>query len=163
MSTIAFVSQFEISSQDDIEGLTDSITQYYKDAPSPAVIESSIRANCLSNTVSQLDDNLCLVEYLNHNKEFLNLRPFTCRSKLLILAEGIIGNGLISHSKYIVVIRNRKSGNALLKSDDRQLIRYLSSGCTILGITLLDYIINGKTRIFSARESGILLKYNTSH
>jgi DNA repair protein RadC len=139
------------------------MSQSCKDTLYPSVLKSSVCENHLSDTLSQLDDNLCLVEYLNHNKEFLNIRPFTCRSKLLILAEGIIGNAVISHSKYIVVIRNRKSGNALIKSDDRQLIRYLSSGCTILGIALLDYIINGKTRIFSARESGILLKYNTPH
>lgn len=159
MSTIPLVSRFDGPTRNSVEDLSkfcDLPEQNYKIIPSLTFTKSDVFLNYASGTISQIDDNICLVEYFSHNKELLNIRPFTRRSGLLVLAEVIIGNGLINHSKYIVVLRNRKSGNATPKSDDRQLMRYLLSGFNILGTTLLDYIINGKEEIFSAKGAGML-------
>jgi hypothetical protein len=104
----------------------------------------------------QMDDNLCLVEFLGYNEEPLNTRSFVSRGSLQGLAEIIIGNGLAVGSRYITVLRNRKSGQAVPKSHDMQLMRHLLSGLYILETTLLDYIIIGDGTIYSANAAGIL-------
>jgi hypothetical protein len=104
----------------------------------------------------QMDENICLVEFLDRNKEPLNTGSFISRGSLQGLAEIIIGNGLAVGSWYITVIRNRKSGQAVFKSHDMQLMRHLLSGLCILETTLLDYIIIGDGTICSASEAGIL-------
>ena len=103
-----------------------------------------------------MDDNVCLVEFLGYDEEPLNTRSFVSRGSLQGLAEIIIGNGLAVGSRYITVLRNRKSGQAMPKSHDRQLMRHLLSGLYVLETTLLDYIIIGDGTIFSANEAGIL-------
>lgn len=104
----------------------------------------------------QMDENVCLVEFFGYNEEPLNTGSFISRGSLQSLAEIIIGNGLAVGSRYITVLRNRKSGHAMPKSHDMQLIRHLLSGLYILETTLLDYIIIGEGTIFSANEAGIL-------
>ena len=104
----------------------------------------------------KMNDNVCLVEFLGYDEEPLNTRSFVSRGSLQGLAEIIIGNGLAVGSRYITVLRNRKSGQAMPKSHDRQLMRHLLSGLYVLETTLLDYIIIGDGTIFSANEAGIL-------
>jgi hypothetical protein len=104
----------------------------------------------------QMDENVCLVEFFGYNEKPLNTGSFISRGSLQNLAEIIIGNGLAVGSRYITVLRNRKSGQAMPKSHDMQLIRHLLSGLCILETTLLDYIIIGEGTIFSANEAGML-------
>lgn len=106
--------------------------------------------------LNQLDDNVCLVEFFDRNREPIDARSFVNRGSLRGLTESIIGNGLTAGARYLVILRNRKSGEASPRSHDRQLIGYLLSGLDILEITLLDYIITGDGMIFSALLAGSL-------
>ena len=104
----------------------------------------------------QMDDNTCLVEFLGNNEEPLNTGSFINRGSPQGLAEIIIGNGLAVGSRYIMVLRNRKSGQVMPKLQDKQLMKHLLSGLCVLETTLLDYIIIGDGTIYSANEAGIL-------
>jgi hypothetical protein len=119
-------------------------------------IKSHFINNQTLNIAGQMDDNICLVEFLGYNKEPLNIVSFVSRGNVQCLAEIIIGNGLAAGSRYITVLRHRKSGRAEPKSHDRQLMRHLLSGLYVLETKLLDYIIFGGGTIFSANEAGIL-------
>ena len=112
--------------------------------------------NQILGIVGQTDENVCLVEYLDFNEELLSVRSFVNRGEPQIIAESIIGNGLVIGSRYIIVLRNRKSGIPIPTLHDRQLIRYLLSGLCNLETTLHDYIINNDGGIFSAKEAGMI-------
>jgi hypothetical protein len=159
MSTIMLTHQYTLPAQD--------VTEYMRRVPSfpgqcnegtlnAALTKLDVTNNQVMGIIEQMDDNRYLVEYLNYNKELLHIRSFVNRGGLQCLAESIIGNGLVIGSRYIVVLRNRKSGIATPKLHDRQLIRYLLSGFHDLETTLLDYIINREGNIFSAKEAGML-------
>ena len=157
MSTVALASQYVAPAQDIMEQLRE-ISAYSEQnyEGSPTFKKSEAFSQLIINLVGQMDDNVCLVEYLNFNQELLTIRSFIDRGRQQGLAESIIGNGLVTSSQGIVILRNRKSGDATPKLHDRQLIRYLLSGLKILGTSLLDYIINREGQIFSAQEAGIL-------
>jgi len=108
------------------------------------------------STIGNIEENVCLVGYLDQREELQILRSFSYRGVPTALAESIIGNGIVNGSRYLVIVRNRKSGSPLPKSHDLQLINYLLSGLNLLGNTILDYIIYGKEEIFSAQEAGML-------
>jgi hypothetical protein len=112
--------------------------------------------NQILGIVGQMDENVCLVEYLDFNEELIFIRSFVNRGEPQILAESIIGNGLVIGSRYIIVLRNRKSGIPIPTLHDRQLIRYLLSGLCNLETILQDYIINNDGGMFSTKEVGIL-------
>lgn len=157
MSTVAVISQYIPPEQDIMEQLREISAysgQNYEGANT--FKKSEAFSQLLINLVGQMDDNVCLVEYLNFNQELLVIRFFIDRGRQQGLAESIIGNSLVTGSQGIVILRNRKSGAAMPKLHDRQLIRYLLSGLKILGTSLLDYIINREGQIYSAQEVGIL-------
>ncbi len=159
MSTIALAPLRAHPGQDTSEYLRE-LSSYSKQngeyAATTADTKSGVISRQVLDIVGQMDDNVCLVEYLNFKEELLNILTFCYRGGSQTLAENIIGNGLATGATYVIVLRNRRSGVALPKSNDRRLIRYLLSGFNILGTTLLDYIIKEERLIFSAKEAGIL-------
>jgi hypothetical protein len=157
MSSIALSFQHSQPVQDIMENMTGLSTfpgQYDEDNLNMALTKSEVINNQVMSIIGQMDDNSYLVEYLNYNKELLNIQSFVNRGRLQCLAESIIGNGLVTGSQYIVVLRNQKADVAVPKLHDRQLIKYLLSGLNILETALLDYIINRDGNIFSAKEAG---------
>lgn len=124
--------------------------------PTVATTNWEAFANQVLCNIERIDDNVCWVEYLDFNQELLNIRSLVNRGGLQNLAESIIGNGLAIGSHYIIVLRNRKAGIGQPKFQDRQLIKYLMFGLNNLETTLLDYIINRRGNIFSAKEAGML-------
>ena len=157
--TITSYAPHNIQSAKDImnlKKLCDYPAQSNEFASNVKGLESHFVTNQTWGIAGQMDDNVCLVEFFGYNEEPLNTGSFVSRGSLESLAEIIIGNGLAVGSRYITVLRNRKSGQAVPKSYDMQLIRHLLSGLNILETTLLDYIIIGDGTIFSANEAGIL-------
>jgi DNA repair protein RadC len=157
MSTVVLAYQYVEPAQDIMEQLREISAYSGQDYHGATTLKrSEAFSQLIINLVGQMDDNVCLVEYLNFNQELLTIRSFVDRGRQQGLAESIIGNGLVTSSQGIVILRNRKSGDVTPKLHDRQLIRYLLSGLKILGTSLLDYIINREGQIFSAQEAGIL-------
>jgi hypothetical protein len=128
--------------------------QHNENALNKALTKSEIINNQVMSIIGQMDDNSYLVEYLNCSKELLNIHTFVNRGGLQCLAESIIGNGLVTGSRYIIVLRNQKLDVVIPKLHDRQLIKYLLSGLNILETDLLDYMIYRGGNIFSAKEAG---------
>jgi hypothetical protein len=144
MSTIALAPLHAHPGQDTSEYLRE-LSSYSKQngkyAATTADTKSGVISRQVLDIVAQMDDNVCLVEYLNFKEELLNILTFCYRGGSQTLAENIIGNGLATGATYVIVLRNRRSGVALPKSNDRRLIRY---------------IIKEERLIFSAKEAGIL-------
>jgi hypothetical protein len=158
MSTNTLTPRCTLPAQDAMEYL--KILSVFPGQNDDSIPLNAMQVDVFNNQVpdifEQIDDNVCLVEYFNFNRELLNIRSFINRGGVQNLAESIIGSGLVTGSQYIVVLRNRKSGIVMLKLHDRHLIKYLLSGFNNLGTVLLDYIINREGTIFSAKEAGIL-------
>jgi len=117
-----------------------------------SVTENENICRHLTEFLARMEDDVCLVGYFDCYKEMIYTRTFVYRGSVINLAENIIGCALSTGSAGLIIIRNRKSGCIIPQKNDRKLIRLLLTGLKIVGVKLVDYILNGQETIIQCSE-----------
>ena len=73
-----------------------------------------------------------------------------------VRAADIFRGALVNRAAWIVLIHNHPSGRAEPSSRDRVVTRRLAVAGAMLGATLYDHVLVGKSEVFSFREAGLL-------
>lgn len=101
---------------------------------------SELAVNCMQNVAVHLDKYTQFAMYFSADFQLLDMNLLADKSSLIRLAERIIGGGIASTARYVILVSHRSEGPEP-NAEDNILMKHVTAGLQVTEAELLDYII----------------------